>query len=327
MLLVALIAPPADPSIPARLYGGILGRGWAVRGFGAQDDVPDEVAAEMEFLAAGSPAVVNARLLRRAPKLKLIQVIGHGYEHVNLDDARAAGVPVATIASSGAEAHIVAEMTILLAGAACRAILEGDAATRRREWGQVTMLERGIVEMAGKTFGIIGLGAIGREVAKRARGFDMQVVYHDRERVDRGLEAKLGVEFRNFEALLAESDFVSLHVPLTAENERLIDARALALMKPNAVLINTARGQLVDGAAVATALHAGRLGAAAIDVFDAEPPHASDPLLHARRCVLSPHMAGVTAESLDRILRAALENCQRVARGEAPRDVITPPEP
>ncbi len=322
-MLVALIPPPSDPSFAAAFYGSTLGDEWTVRGFGSQDDVPDAVAAAAEFVVAPPPVTVDARLITRAPKLKLIQIPGHGFDHINLADARAAGVPVATVASSGAEAHTVAEMTILLAGVAIRHIIDGDAAVRAGNWGNLVMLQRGVFELAGKTIGLIGLGRIGREVAKRARAFDMHVTYHDAVRADPAIEATLGVEFRELDALLSESDIVSLHLPLTAQTRGVIGARALALMKSQAVLVNTARGQLVDSEALATALREGRIGAAAIDVFDPEPPLPDNPLRHAPNCVLSPHMAGVTAESVMRIVAAALENCQRVARGEPPHDVLT----
>lgn len=321
-MLVALIPPPSDPAFAAAFYSSMLGDGWSVSGFGNQDDVPDGVAAEVEFVIAPPPGPVDARLIARAPKLKLIQVPGHGFDHVNVADAAAAGVPVATVASSGAEAHTVAEMTLLLAGVAIRRIIAGDAAVRAGNWGSLAMLQHGVLELAGKTFGIIGLGRIGREVAKRARAFDMRVIYNAAARSDPATEMSLGAEFRELDTLLSESDIVSLHLPLTPQTRGLIGARALALMKSQAVLVNTARGQLVDSAALARALREGRIGAAAVDVFDPEPPLPDDPLRQAPNCVLSPHMAGVTAESVMRILTAALDNCRRVGRGEPPQDVI-----
>jgi phosphoglycerate dehydrogenase-like enzyme len=322
MLLVALVPPSIDPAGAPDLYGSFLGADWTVQAFPSQDAVPDHVAAEMDALLASSPLPVDARLLRRAPKLKLVQVVGHGFDHVCLADARAAGVPVCTVASSGAESHIVAEMTIVLAGVASRRVIDGDAYVRAGNWGQMVLLQRGVFELAGKTIGIIGFGHIGQEVAKRARAFDMRVLYHDCVRPDPSVEPALGIEFRELDALLAESDIVSLHVPLTPHTRGLIGSRALALMKPTAVLVNTARGPIVDAAALASALQEGRLRAAAIDVFDAEPPRADDPLRQAPNCVFSPHVAGATAESVARILAASLENCKRVGRGEPPHDVI-----
>lgn len=318
MLLIALVPAPSDPSLAATLYAAILGQGWIVRGFAGQEDVPDDVASEAEFLVPAPPRTVDARLLARAPKLRLIQVPGHGYDHVNLTDARAAGIPVASVASSGAEAHTVAEMALLLAGVASRHILHGDRAVRDGSWGGLAMLQHGVFELAGKTLGIVGLGRIGRELARRAAAFDMRVVYYDAVRA----QDEQGVEFRDLDALLAESDVVSLHVPLTEQTRHMIDERAVGLMRPAAVLVNTARGALVDAEALASALRERRIRAAAIDVFDTEPPPPDSPLLALDNVVLSPHMAGVTAESIMRIVTAALENCRRVARGEEPLDLI-----
>jgi phosphoglycerate dehydrogenase-like enzyme len=322
VLLIALIPPPSDPSVASFAYGDILGAGWTIKGFGDQGAIPDDVAAAAEFVVAPPPLTVDARLITRAPKLRLIQVPGHGFDHINLRDARRAGVPVATVASSGAETHTVAELTILLAGVASRRVIEGDRLVREGGWGNLAMLQHGILELAGKTIGIIGFGRIGREVARRARAFDMRVVYHCPARLTREQDAQLGVEFRDLEALLAESDIVSLHLPLTAQTRGLIDKRRLALMKSSAVLVNTARGPLVDAAALASTLLEGRIRAAAIDVFDPEPPLPDNPLRTAPSCVLSPHMGGVTAESVWRIVTAALENCKRVARGERPHDAV-----
>jgi phosphoglycerate dehydrogenase-like enzyme len=324
MLVIAIVPPPSDPSLASVAYGGMLGEGWEVRGFNSIDDVPDDVAREAEFLVAPPGAGrVDAAFFARAAKLRFIQVPGHGFDHVDLADAAAAGVPVATVASSGAEAHTVAEMAILLAGVASRRVLQGHRAVLEGQWGALTMLQGGVFELAGKTIGLIGLGKIGREVAKRARGFDMRVIYTDVFRLPSEQEGEIGVEFRELDALLGESDIVSLHAPLTPETHGLINDRTLKLMKPNAVLVNTSRGPLVDAAALAAALREGTIRAAAVDVFDREPPARDNPLLGLDNVILSPHMAGVTGESIMRIIAAALQNVQRVARGEAPLDVVT----
>ncbi|MEX2554832.1 MAG: NAD(P)-dependent oxidoreductase [Actinomycetota bacterium] len=324
MLLIGIVPPPADPSLASAAYGGMLGEGWTVEAYNDPRDIPDDVAAEAEFLVLppGS-GTIDAAALSRMPKLRLIQVPGHGFDHVDVAAATAAGVSVATVASSGAEAHTVAEMAILLAGAASRRILPGDRAVREGRWGTLTMLQGGIFELAGKTIGLVGLGRIGREVAKRARAFDMRVIYHDVFRLPPEQEREVGVEFRELDALLGEADVVSLHAPLTPETRGLINDRTLGLMKPMAVLVNTARGPLVDAAALARALRDGTIRAAAIDVFDPEPPPPDLPLYELDNVVLQPHLAGVTGESILRIIAAAMENCRRVARGEDPLDVVT----
>src|SRR2546423_3986339 len=190
-------------------YGGLLGESWTVHAFRDEGDVPDDVAADAEFVLAACPQQVRS-LFDRTPKLRLVQIPGHGFDHVDLDEASRAGVPVCTVASSGAESHTVAEMALLLAGVASRRILGGDAMVREGRWGTQEMLfgGGGVFELAGKTLGIVGFGRIGKELAKRARAFDMRVLYTDVVRAD-----DPGVEFRELDALLAESDVVSLHAP------------------------------------------------------------------------------------------------------------------
>ena len=232
------------------------------------------------------------------------------------------GVPVATVASSGAEAHTVAEWAILMAGAASRRLTEGHNALARGEFANVTLMQEGVFELAGKTIGIVGLGRIGREVAKRARGFDMKIVYHDAYRPGPDVELQLGAEYRELDELLREADVVTLHVPATGKTKALIGARELEMMKPEAILVNTSRGPVVDHDALVDALRSKSIRAAALDVYDPEPPPPDDPLLTLDNVTFSPHMAGVTAESLLRILQAAMANCNRVARGEEPLDVV-----
>ncbi|TMK54986.1 MAG: hypothetical protein E6G59_01070 [Actinobacteria bacterium] len=321
MKAIALVQPPHEPAMAGTFFGYLLGEGWEVKGFGAQEDVPDDVAAETEFILAAL-ARVDASLIDRCRKLRLIQVPGHGFEHVDVEAARAAAVPVATVASSGAEAHTVAEWTILMAGAASRRLTQGHNALARGEFANVTLMQEGVFELAGKTIGIVGLGRIGREVAKRARGFDMKIVYHDAYRPGPDVEQQLGAEYRELDALLREADVVTLHVPATGKTKALIGARELEMMKPEAILVNTSRGPVVDHDALVDALRSKSIRAAALDVYDPEPPPPDDPLLALDNVTFSPHMAGVTAESLLRILQAAMANCNRVARGEEPLDVV-----
>src|SRR5437870_6793434 len=147
MLMIAIVPPPSDPGLASMAYGGMLGDGWEVQAFNSIDDVPDDVAAEAEFLVAPPGAgEVDARFFKRARNLRFIQVPGHGFDHVNLAEAAAADVPVATVASSGAEAHTVAEMAILLAGVASRRLLQGHRAVLESRWGALAMLQDGVYE-------------------------------------------------------------------------------------------------------------------------------------------------------------------------------------
>jgi len=268
---------------------------------------------------AAASQTVDGSLLARAAKLRLVQVPGHGFDHVDMAACAAAGVPVCTVASSGAESHTVAELALLLAGVASRKVLAGDAMVRSGEWSKDPMYLMEIGELAGKTLGIVGYGRIGRELAKRARAFDMRVMYFD---VVQPSDDD-APEFLELDKLLAVSDVVSLHAPLTSSTRHLINDETISKMKNTAVLVNTSRGPLVDADALARALQSRRIRAAAIDVFDPEPPPADSPLLGLDNVVLSPHMAGVTQESVLRIVAAALENIQRTARGEEPHDVVT----
>lgn len=322
MKAFALVAPPHDPSLAGTVFGHMLGEDWSVTGYASAADVPADIADEAEIIIATAGPAVGDDLLERCPKLRLIQVPGHGFDHVDVEAARRRGVPVATVHSSGAEAHTVAEMALLLAGVTSRRIITGHNRIRAGAWPNTELMQAGLFELANKTIGIVGFGKIGRELARRALAFDMTVIYTDALRPDPKIEQALGVSFREFDDLLRESDFVSVHVPSMPSTRGLIGAREFGLMKHEAILINTARGPVVDRHALLEALQTKRIRGAALDVFDPEPPAPDDPLLHLDNVVLSPHMAGVTAESLIRILQAAMANCNRVARGEEPLDVL-----
>ncbi|MFN2613632.1 MAG: 2-hydroxyacid dehydrogenase [Actinomycetota bacterium] len=321
MHAIVLVQPPYDPEVAGPFFKHLLGEGWETSAFAEQASVPDDVAARAEFIiSALSP--VDATLIKRCPNLKLIQTPSHGFEHISVADAGSAGVPVATIAGSGAEAHTVAEWAVLMAGAASRRLVGGHDMLRRGKFGNVTLMQSGVFELAGKTIGIVGFGRIGREVAKRARAFDMRVLYHDPFRPSSDVERRFDAEYRELDDLLREADIVTLHVPASSGTRALIGTRELELMKHEAVLVNTARGSIIDHDALVAALRSKRIRAAALDVFEPEPPPSDDPLFALDNVLLSPHMAGVTAESLLRILMAAAENCNRVARGEEPSDVV-----
>ncbi len=319
MRTIALV--PREPELASLFFGGMLGEDFTVSAFLDPADVPDEMAEAAEIIIAAITPV-DADLIKRCAKLRLIQVPGHGFDHVDLASAQAAGIPVCTVQSSGAEAHAVAEWTILAAGALSRRIVAGHNALSAGEYANMTLLQSGVFELAHKTIGIVGLGRIGREVAKRARAFDMTVVYHDAVRPPAGEETAMGVHFLPFDELLGTADIVTIHVAASERTRSLIGARELALMSGNAILVNTSRGYVVDHDPLVEALRTNKIRGAALDVFDPEPPNPDDPLLSLPNVLVSPHMAGVTAESLLRIMAAAADNCRRLARGEALVDVL-----
>jgi phosphoglycerate dehydrogenase-like enzyme len=256
---------------------------------------------------------VTADQIRRARRLKLIQKIGVGVNTIDLAAAKAAGIAVCNM--PGTNSRAVAEATLLLMLAALRRLAALDAATRRGEgWRAGPALQEEVGELGGRTVGLVGYGAVPRLLAPVLAALGARVLYAAR----REAEGAPG-ERRALDDLLAESDVVSLHVPLTDETRHLIDARALARMKPGAVLVNTARGGLVDEAALVAALAAGRLGAAGLDVFAAEPVAPDNALLAMDRVVLLPHVAWLTPETMERSLAVAVENCRRLADG---RDLL-----
>jgi phosphoglycerate dehydrogenase-like enzyme len=220
----------------------------------------------------------------------------------------------------------VAEHVFLLILALYKQLRTAEASLRAGSWLQWE-LRPGSYELAGKTVGLLGLGRIGREVAIRARAFAANVCYYDVFRVAPEAEQALGVSYASFPELLAQSDIISLHLPLTPDTRHVIGAPELAQMRPNAVIINSARGPLVDEPALIAALQTGQIAGAGLDVFEAEPLPAGHPLAALPNVVLTPHIAAGTADALVIKMKACFTNMLRVSRGEAPLDVVTPAAP
>ena len=249
------------------------------------------------------------RVLAAAPGLKVIARVGVGYDMVDVAAATRHGVAVAMAFGTNHEA--VADHTLALMGAAAHRIVEYDRRVRAGGWG--TFLHGQLHEA---TVGVIGFGRIGRAVAKRCLGFSMNVLIADPV-ADAETVARLGYRLVELDELLRQSDFVSVHAALSAETHHLIDARRLARMKPTAILINTARGGLIDEQALVQALTGGRLGGAALDVFEVEPL-PDGPLRHLEQVVLTPHVAGLSAASLRAMAHRASENILALLRGRDP---------
>ena len=251
----------------------------------------------------------TAEMIAAAPRLRLIQKIGVGVNTIDLDAAKARGIAVCNL--PGTNARAVAELTLALMLALLRRLPRFDAAMRRGEWSD-PKLQDGIGELGGRTVGLVGYGAIPRLLAPVLAALGCRLIYTSRTpRPD-----AVG-EWRTLDALLSESDVVSLHLPLTAETETVIDARAFARMKRGAILINTARGGLVDQSALSQALTDGKLAGAGLDVFVHEPHDATQPLFHLPNVVLTPHIGWLTTGTFDRSFALAAENCRRIAAGEA----------
>ncbi|MCP5149248.1 MAG: lactate dehydrogenase [Ectothiorhodospiraceae bacterium] len=295
----------------------------APRGFElvvAAADSPEYHAAigGARFLVGFVAGMIRPELYAAAPHLELVQLLSAGYDNADIDAARRAGVPVAN--NGGANSVAVSEHAVMLMLAVSRQLIWQHASVAAGRWrGNQTPR---VHELRDRTLGVVGLGSIGRKTARLALAFGMRVLYYDIARLTEAEEDALGVRFRLLNELLRESDVVSLHVPLNPSTHHLIDAEALALMKESAILVNTARGPVVDERALHACLAERRIAGAGLDVLDQEPPPADNPLLALDNVVLTAHLAGPTYESHTARLRNAYDNVQRVARGEPPLWVI-----
>lgn len=257
---------------------------------------------------------VDGAVMDRLPGIRVISNYGVGVDHIDVKAAAERGIPVGNTPSvlDGA----TADMGMALLLAAGRRLGEGERYARSPEFLHYDpgyMLGR---EVHSTTLGIVGLGAIGRQVARRAKGFDMRLLYHNRRRRPEA-EQELGVEYRALDGLLAESDYVMLCCPLTAETRNLIDAQALAKMKPTATLVNIARGGVVDTQALYEALRDRKIYGAGLDVTEPEPLPRDHPLLALENVVIMPHLGSATVETRREMARNSVENLMRGLRGEA----------
>ena len=275
---------------------------------------PASIVGEADFLLVATTPV-TAEVLAAAPRLRLIQHQGVGYDNVDVAAAARAGVPVA-LTPEGTTIP-VAEHVFLLILSLYRNLLPAATALREGRWLQWSLRSRSF-NLVGKRLGIVGLGRIGREVARRGRAFGCQIIYTDLARAPAEVEAELEATYASLDDLLAQADIVTLHVPLTEATRGLIGARELARMRPSAILINTARGGLVDEEALYRALVAGQIAGAGLDVFAQEPPPPDHPLLRLENVVATPHIAAGTRDALREKMAAAFANMQRVAQGLEP---------
>jgi glyoxylate reductase len=248
---------------------------------------------------------VDAAMLDALPDVQVISNYGVGVDHIDLAEAARRGIPVGN--TPGVLNGATADMAFTLLLAAARRLVEGDRYARSAEFTEYDpgyMLGR---EVHGMRLGIVGMGRIGEQIARRGRAFDMQVLYHNRRRRE-DLEAALPARYVPFDELLTESDFVVLSVPLTTETHHLIGAPELARMQPTAVLVNIARGGVVDTQALTAALQQRRIFAAALDVTDPEPLPRDHPLLRQDNLVIAPHLGSATEQTRQRMAEISVEN-------------------
>ena len=278
------------------------------------DDEKIDLVRDADFIML-FPGKISDRVLQAAPKCKLIQLLSAGYDEMNLPLAEDLGIAVAN--NGGANRVAVAEHTIMLMLATHRRMMWYANNVKAGRWKKEQDRKIDVFELEGKTLGIIGMGNIGRQVARRAAAFDLELQYYDKYHPLTPVEEEtMGIKAVPMDTLLETSDIVSTHVPLTRETYGMIGKRELELMKPTGVVINTSRGGVIDETALAEALISGTISAAGLDVMEHEPPDPNDPLLQIENLIITPHTAGPTVESIPKRAANAFENIQHVWSGQ-----------
>jgi lactate dehydrogenase-like 2-hydroxyacid dehydrogenase len=290
-------------------------------------DSDDGLAAE-ELIARsrGKQGIVSqltdrfsAEQIARLEGVRVVSNVAVGFDNVDLEAATRHGVLVTN--TPDVLTDTTADLAFALLLATARRIVEGHQFVHSGQWRRWTIDLLAGHDVHHKTLGIFGMGRIGQAVARRGRGFSMRILYHDASRAPEAVERELGLEFVDRERLLAESDFVSLHVPLTEATRHLIGASELAAMKPTAILVNTSRGPVVDEAALAEALAAGRIGGAGLDVFEREP-QVDPKLLKLQNVVLEPHIGSASIDTRRKMSMLAAENCAAALDGRRPPNLV-----
>jgi phosphoglycerate dehydrogenase-like enzyme len=310
-----------DPVFPelVRLINSFAGADFEVDYLKQLDSAKGAAAIRQAdyFLVAAEK--ITAEIINAAPDLKLIQKTGAGYDNINVKTAAIRGVPVCN--TPGVNATGVAELTIAHILALYRKLTLLDNRCKRGEW---PMWEYRLAshEMSGKVHGIIGFGKIGQYVARLSAAFGTRIVYYDLYQAKSELAVALRAKYLSLDQLLATADIISLHLPLTPETKDLVGERELASMKQSAVIVNMARGGIVNEAALAQALNGGRIAGAAFDTLSDEPQIAGNQLLKAANFHCTPHIGAGTRETLDRVLGLAFDNLRLVESGQKPNFII-----
>jgi phosphoglycerate dehydrogenase-like enzyme len=317
---IKIVFSPQLPTVIMDIARAMLPEGYELQV--VDQSAPDFLAAmqDAEYFMGFARASLGSEFYRAAPKLKLVQLISAGYDRLDIEAARQARVPIAN--NGGSNAVAVAEHTMMLILAVYKKLTWQHNNVVRGKWRVGDFSSARLHELAGKTLGIVGLGTIGKKVARRAQAFDMRVQYYDIVRLSEDQEDALSVRFVLFPELLRTSDVVSLHVPLNETTRGMMSTREFAAMKESAILINTCRGPVVDEEALYRALTTRQIAAAGLDVLAQEPPPVEHPLFALENVTFTPHTAGPTWENWSKAFRNAFDNIQRVASGAQPLWVI-----
>lgn len=253
----------------------------------------------------------KSETFERLPKLKLLCVTATGYNIVDTAAAAGKGICVCNVPDYGTDS--VAQHTFALILELTNRVGVHSSSVQRNEWvnsPDFSYALTPLIELSGKTLGLVGFGSIGKKTAEIARAFDMKVLYYTPNKKETSL-----AHYRELDVLFAESDFISLHLPLKPDNKEFVNQKLLATMKPAAFLINTSRGQLINEQDLANALNSGQIAGAALDVLSVEPPAKNNPLLTAKNCVITPHNAWMSKEARERIMRITFENIESFSKG------------
>ena len=275
-------------------------------------------AADADAILVGPRPYVTRDLIASASRLRHIARVGVGLDSIDMQAATGRGIMVTNAPDVTADS--VAEFTMSLLLSLAKNIPRCDRAVREGRWSERFELSSTNIELRGKTHGIVGLGRIGGRVAVRCKAFGMRILYNKRNR-DLEIEKSAGIEFAPFDVLLKESDSISLHLPLTKETMNMFDKPQFESMKRTALLINQARGKVVNEAALVQALKEGKLGGYATDVHENEPPDPKSELFQLKNVVVSPHLGGGTRESMSRVSMVVAEDVIKVIRGEIPKNL------
>jgi phosphoglycerate dehydrogenase-like enzyme len=314
MKVVCILPPDPDRDVSA-----ITPEGWDMTVIENVGELTDELVDGIEAMITTAHVSITRETLERLKGIKLVQQLGVGVDSIDIEAAREFGIPVANV--SRANNVAVAEYVIMAVIYVMRRVAYAIELDGQGVIVAPILVEKGCHEIRDKKLGIVGFGAIGYEVAARAKALGMAVLSYDVVEPT-PQEQELGVRRVPFDSLIAQADVVTLHVPLTEETRNLIGKNELARMKEGACLINAARGGVVDEAALAESLHSGHLAGAAVDVTVVEPVAPDNPLLSAPNILLTPHIAGVTTDSVNYMVQKSFANCFRVFMGEEPEDRV-----
>ena len=293
--------------------------------------IPDEILINAcqgaDFLLVSSTHAVSKKVIENTPSLRLLHVDGVGYDMANVETAKEVGLPVCNNHSSNSTSAAEHTIAFMLTGLKRLCLVDKQLKTRDYQEVEREYLAKGVRELSSQHVGLIGLGAIGQEVARLLQPFGCKISYYDMFRQPPELELKLKVLYVSLEELLQECDIISLHVPALPDTRDLINQKNISLMKPDALLINTSRGEIIDQLALAEALEEGRINGAAVDTIVPEPPGENHPLFTlsekaSNRIIITPHVAGKSDEAFKRMLNWAIANMKRVVNGEKPVNIV-----